>query len=66
MKFEQLLKLLNGETIFSSSMLLVGNVSISAIRKQLTRWVSKGKLIQLRRGIYAVAQRIEIYSRTHF
>jgi len=56
MKFEQLLKLLNGETVFSSSMLLAGNVSISVIRKQLTRWVSKGKLIQLRRGIYAVAQ----------
>ena len=56
MKFEQLLKLLNGETIFSSSMLLVGSESINIIRKQLTRWVSNGKLIQLRRSIYAVAQ----------
>lgn len=56
MKFEQLLKLLSGETIFSSSMLLAGSESINVIRKQLTRWVSNGKLIQLRRGIYAVAQ----------
>ena len=56
MKFEQLLKLLNGETIFSSSMLLVGRESINVVRKQLTRWVSNGKLIQLRRSIYAVAQ----------
>jgi len=56
MKFEELLKLLKGETIFSSSMLLAGNISINSIRKQLTRWVSKGKLVQLRRGIYAVSQ----------
>ena len=56
MKFEELLKLLKGETVFSSSMLLAGNVSANSIRKQLTRWVSKGKLIQLRRGIYAVSQ----------
>lgn len=56
MKFEELLKLLKGETVFSSSMLLAGNVSINSIRKQLTRWASKGKLIQLRRGIYAISQ----------
>lgn len=56
MKFEELLKLLNGEVIFSSSILLAGNVSKNVIRKQLTRWVSSGKLIQLRRGFYAIAQ----------
>jgi len=55
MKFEELLKILKGEAIFSSSILLAGNVSVNDIRKQLTRWVSGGKLIQLRRGIYAVA-----------
>ena len=56
MKFEELLKLLNGEVIFPSSILLAGNVSKNVIRKQLTRWVSSGKLIQLRRGFYAIAQ----------
>ena len=56
MKFEELLKLLNGEVIFPSSILLSGNVSKNVIRKQLTRWVSSGKLIQLRRGFYAIAQ----------
>ena len=55
MKFEELLKLLNGEVIFSSSILLAGNVSKNVIRKQLTRWVSSGKLTQLRRGFYAIA-----------
>ena len=56
MKFEQLLKLLNGESIFSSSMLLVGNVTPDTIRKQLTRWTITGKLVQLRKGLYAIAQ----------
>ncbi|MBA2124105.1 hypothetical protein B9J78_04120 [bacterium Unc6] len=48
--------MLSGESIFSSSLILAGKVSPVVVRKQLTRWVSKGKLIQLRRGIYAVAQ----------
>ena len=56
MKFEQLLKLLTGETIFQSSLLLVGGVSASTVYKQITRWVSSGKLIQLRRGIYVIAR----------
>ena len=56
MRFEKLLQLLKGETIFSSSILLAGNVSVHAIRKQLMRWVANGKLIQVRRGLYAVAQ----------
>jgi predicted transcriptional regulator of viral defense system len=56
MKFEELLTLLNGETIFSSAILLAGSVSKNVIRKQLTRWVSRGKLIQIRRGFYLIAQ----------
>ncbi len=56
MKFEQLLELLDGETIFPSTLLLAGSVSTSTFYKQITRWVSSGKLIQLRRGIYAVSQ----------
>ncbi len=56
MKFEQLLELLDGETIFPSSLLLAGSVSTGTVYKQITRWVSSGKLIQLRRGIYAIAR----------
>jgi predicted transcriptional regulator of viral defense system len=55
MKFEVLLKLLNGEPLFSSSLLLAGNVSQETIHKQLSRWVAKGKLTQLRRGLYALS-----------
>jgi predicted transcriptional regulator of viral defense system len=56
MKFEKLLQLLKGEAIFSSSILLAGNVSVHTIRRQLMRWVANGKLIQVRRGLYAVAR----------
>ncbi len=56
MKFEELLKLLDGEPVFTSSLLLSGDVHIASLRMQLSRWVSNGKLIQLRRGIYAVSR----------
>ena len=55
MKFEELLRLLGGEPLFKSSLLLAGDVSVTSVRKQLSRWVSKGKIIQLKRGLYAVA-----------
>jgi len=54
MKFEELLKLINGEPIFISSLLLAGNISTSSIQKQLSRWVSDGKILQIKRGLYIV------------
>ncbi len=56
MKFEELLRLLNGEPLFKSSLLFAGDVSVTSVRRQLSRWVSKGKIIQLKRGLYAVAR----------
>jgi len=55
MKFEELLKLLEGESLFTSSLLLAGDVSVASVYKQLSRWASKGKIIQLKRGLYIVA-----------
>jgi predicted transcriptional regulator of viral defense system len=55
MKFEELLKLINGEPIFTSSLLLAGNISVFSIRKQLSRWISAGKILQIKRGLYVVA-----------
>jgi predicted transcriptional regulator of viral defense system len=55
MKFEELLRLLKGEPLFRSSLLLAGDISITSVRKQLSRWVTKGKIIQLKRGLYVVA-----------
>jgi predicted transcriptional regulator of viral defense system len=55
MKFDQLLKLLDGEPIFTTSLLLAGDIPVSSLRMQLSRWVSSGRLIQLRKGVYAIA-----------
>ncbi len=55
MKFKELLKLIKEEPIFSSSLLLAGNRSVSQIRMQLSRWVAEGKIIQIKRGLYVVA-----------
>jgi predicted transcriptional regulator of viral defense system len=55
MKFKELLKLIKEETIFSSSLLMAGNESVFQIRMQLSRWVAEDKIIQIKRGLYAIA-----------
>ena len=55
MKWEKLLELTADEPVFSSAFLLAGNVSLQQIRLQLSRWVKAGRLLQLRRGLYALA-----------
>ena len=54
MKFDELLKIIQANPVFSSSLLLAGRRSASDVRRQLDRWVKSGRLLQLRRGIYAV------------
>jgi predicted transcriptional regulator of viral defense system len=55
MKWPDLLRLLRGETLFEASVLLAGPDSPGEVRRQLSRWVASGRLIQLRRGLYALA-----------
>jgi predicted transcriptional regulator of viral defense system len=55
MKWQSLLELVVREPVFSSALLLSGNVSAQQVRLQLSRWVKGGRLIQLRRGLYALA-----------
>jgi len=55
MKWEGLLAIVGHEPVFSSALLLSGRVSATQVRLQLTRWVQTGRLIQLRRGLYALA-----------
>lgn len=55
MKWQSLLELVVNEPVFSSAFLLSGNVSAQQVRLQLSRWVKYGRLIQLRRGLYALA-----------
>ncbi|MBU1206056.1 MAG: type IV toxin-antitoxin system AbiEi family antitoxin domain-containing protein [Proteobacteria bacterium] len=42
-------------SVFPSSFLLAGGGSATAVRRQLDRWVKSGRLLRLRRGVYAVA-----------
>jgi len=55
MKWLDLMKLLGRGTMFDASMLLAGLDSASEVRRQLSRWTASGRLIQLRRGLYALA-----------
>jgi len=56
MKLQDLLRLVGEEPVFASSLLLAGAVSPAATQLQLGRWVKAGKLTQLRRGWYALAE----------
>ncbi len=55
MNWQSLLELVSAEPVFPSSLLLSGRVSAAQVRLQLSRWVKDGRLIQLRRGLYALA-----------
>lgn len=55
MEFDSLLKIIGDDPIFTSSLLLAGNVDPKQIRIQLSRWVKAGKIHQIRRGLYAIA-----------
>jgi len=54
MNFSELLRLVDAEPIFSSSLLLSGKVDDRQVRLQLSRWVKSGRLVQIRRGLYAL------------
>lgn len=55
MKWQELLSLLQGTTLFEASALLAGPDSPGEVRRQISRWVASGRLIRLRRGLYALA-----------
>jgi predicted transcriptional regulator of viral defense system len=54
-KFDGLVAIVGKEPVFRAGLLQAGAVSTPELRVQLSRWVSAGKLIQLRRGVYALA-----------
>jgi predicted transcriptional regulator of viral defense system len=56
MKWVELLALLRDEPLFHSSLLNAGTESAASLRRSLVRWVESGRLTQLRRGVYLVAQ----------
>jgi predicted transcriptional regulator of viral defense system len=55
MEFSELLRLVGDEPVFETSLLLAGSATRADVQRQLSRWVSNGRLYQLRRGLYAFA-----------
>lgn len=55
MRFEELLEVVGNEPLFETGLLLAGDVDPSGVRRQLSRWMEAGRLLQLRRGLYSLA-----------
>lgn len=55
MEFERLLEIVGDEPVFETGLLLAGKVNQNHVRRQLSRWTKTGRIIQLRRGLYALA-----------
>jgi len=55
MKWHELLRFVSDEPIFHSALLMTAGVGRAEVEKQLSRWTRAGKLVQLRRGLYALA-----------
>jgi predicted transcriptional regulator of viral defense system len=56
MKLEQLLSTVSDLPVFTSALLMTAGVSPVDVQKQLARWAKSGKVIQLRRGLYALGE----------
>ena len=56
MKLADMVRLTAGEPVFSAGLLISGDVDPRDVRRQLSRWKDAGKVIQLRKGVYALAE----------
>ena len=55
MEFEKLLGFVGEEPVFETGLLLAGETSAADMCRQLSRWTKVGRVLQLRRGLYALA-----------
>ena len=55
MNFGELQEMVGREPFFETGLLLAGDVDPDSVRRQLSRLTASGRLIQLRRGLYALA-----------
>ena len=56
MKWEELLLKVTNEPVFRTGFFAASDESLPALRLQLSRWVKAGKLIQLKKGLYTLAE----------
>ncbi|HUF37142.1 MAG TPA: hypothetical protein VMN57_01355 [Anaerolineales bacterium] len=55
MKFEELLQITSSLPVFETGLLLAGDRDSRDVRRQLSRWAADGKILRLKRGLYALA-----------
>jgi len=55
MKFKQLIEIVGDEPVFEVGLLASGEVELSDLRRQISRWTKAGRLYQVRRGLYTLA-----------
>jgi hypothetical protein len=55
MKFSEVVRVVGAEPVFDSGLLLAGDRDPADVRRQLARWCRDGRVVQLRRGLYALA-----------
>jgi predicted transcriptional regulator of viral defense system len=55
MDFAELVRVVGDEPVFETGLLLAGAVAAPDVQRQLSRWAAGGRIIQLRRGVYALA-----------
>jgi len=55
MEFNSLLKIAGNDPVFETSLLIAGKSKPANVRLQLARWVTAGRVLRLRRGLYSIA-----------
>lgn len=55
MNYKKLQEIVGDEPLFETGLLLAGDVDPASVRRQLSRLTASGRLLQLRRGLYALA-----------
>jgi predicted transcriptional regulator of viral defense system len=56
MRFSELLATVGNLPLFRSSLLLAGDRDPADVRRQLARWKASGRILQLRRSVYVLAE----------
>ena len=55
MRFEHLVEIAGDEPLFETGLLLTPPADPADVHRQLTRWAANGRVVKLRRGLYALA-----------
>lgn len=56
MNFSQLVDIVCDEPVFETGLLLAGVEDVPALQRQLSGWVRAGRLVRVRKGLYALAR----------